>query len=169
MKIRLKSLKEGHQILEYSSSRSDLNLTDNYFNSPIIVTLSINKGSTEISINGEIQTILDLECDRCLSLFQQTLKSSFKIILSQIDIDAMNCDENIISFSSNTSEVDILPQIRDALILNIPLKKLCRKSCKGLCPKCGANLNIEKCKCDTTSIDPRWEPLKNVLINIKEE
>jgi len=168
MKIRLKSLKEGLQILNYTLKESELNLTDKYFNSPIIVTLSVNKGYSEISINGEVQTIAELECDRCLSLFHQDIKSSFKIILSQIDLGATNIEENIIPISSNTNEVDITSPIRDALILSVPMKKLCCKDCKGLCPHCGVNLNIEKCQCNATSKDPRWEPLKKLLTNVKE-
>ncbi len=169
MKIRLNSLKEGLQILSYTLKKTELNLTDKYFNSPITIALSINKGSTEISINGEVQTIADLECDRCLSLYQQDLKSLFKIILSQVDLSIMNSDENIIPISPNTSEVDITSPIRDTLILSVPMKKLCRKDCKGLCPKCGVNLNIEKCKCNATSTDPRLEPLKKILTNLMEE
>lgn len=169
MKIRLNSLKEGKQILNYTLTKSELNLTDKWFNRQIFVTLSVNKGYSEININGKIQTIVELECDRCLSLFHQDIKSSFKIILSQVDLSVVNNDENIIPISSNTNEVDITSPIRDALILSVPMKKLCRQDCKGLCPKCGVNLNIEKCKCVTDSIDSSWNPLKKILTNIKEE
>jgi len=169
MKIRLNSLKEGLQILSYTLKKSELNLTDKCFSRQTFVTLSVNRGYSEISINGKIQTIAELECDRCLSFYQQDLNSSFKIILSQVDLSIMNSNENIIPISSNTNEVDITSPIRDTLILSVPMKKLCRKDCKGLCPKCGVNLNIEKCKCVTTSIDSRWNPLKKILANVKEE
>jgi uncharacterized protein len=46
--------------------------------------------------------------------------------------------------------------------LSIPLKVLCKDDCKGLCPRCGINLNDTSCSCDTTDTDPRWAPLSKL-------
>ena len=55
--------------------------------------------------------------------------------------------------------------IRDALTLELPLRVLCKEDCKGLCPKCGHNLNEGPCGCDLREEDPRWDALKSLLQN----
>ncbi|NIV30868.1 MAG: DUF177 domain-containing protein, partial [Anaerolineae bacterium] len=53
--------------------------------------------------------------------------------------------------------------LREQAWLAIPMKPLCRADCKGLCPQCGATLNLESCACETERIDPRLELLKDLL------
>jgi uncharacterized protein len=58
---------------------------------------------------------------------------------------------------------DLFPRVREALILEIPIKLLCREDCKGVCRTCGANLNSGDCGCSSEAGDPRWGALKNFL------
>ncbi|MDD2499121.1 MAG: DUF177 domain-containing protein, partial [Desulfitobacteriaceae bacterium] len=60
-------------------------------------------------------------------------------------------------------KIDILPQVLQTILLELPMKVLCREDCKGLCPVCGTNLNIKECRCERESIDPRLAALKNLL------
>ncbi len=60
-------------------------------------------------------------------------------------------------------ELDITEDIRDMVILSLPMKPLCSDTCKGLCPKCGTNLNEEKCNCVLEEIDPRLEKLREFV------
>jgi len=62
----------------------------------------------------------------------------------------------------NTDKIDTTNDVREFALLSVPMKKLCKENCKGLCPKCGSDLNKEKCKCITEEIDPRWKPLMNL-------
>src|SRR5215469_6251135 len=52
--------------------------------------------------------------------------------------------------------------LREQTLLAVPLKVLCREDCKGLCPTCGKNRNVELCACAATTGDPRWEALKDI-------
>ncbi len=61
--------------------------------------------------------------------------------------------------------IDLSAVFDDELLLELPTKLLCRESCKGLCPKCGKNLNKGSCNCPTKEIDPRLEVLKALLDN----
>jgi uncharacterized protein len=56
--------------------------------------------------------------------------------------------------------IDLDPVVREQLLLSIPPYPVCRESCKGLCPVCGANLNDSDCKCDKKTPDPRWAGLE---------
>lgn len=56
-------------------------------------------------------------------------------------------------------QVDLEPLVRDAVVLELPQAPLCRESCQGLCPQCGANRNEIACTCETRVPDPRWAAL----------
>lgn len=61
-------------------------------------------------------------------------------------------------------EVDLLPLVDDLVYINEPFRILCQSDCKGLCPKCGTDLNHKQCKCEgENEIDPRFEALKDLL------
>ena len=68
-------------------------------------------------------------------------------------------------FSGKT--IDIMPAVLSNVLLNLPVKVLCKSDCMGLCPICGADLNLADCACDKLTIDPRWEGLRS-LLNEKE-
>ena len=59
--------------------------------------------------------------------------------------------------------LDLSDVLRQYLLTSEPLKMLCREECQGLCPECGADLNMEKCTCTSTPIDPRWGALADLL------
>lgn len=110
-----------------------------------------------VSLYGNITTKLELECSRCLKNFS---------IYVNTDIDE--------KFSNNYKEDDSIALIEgdildvaDAIVSNVistlPIKRLCVEQCKGLCQQCGADLNIEKCRCDDSNIDIRFEKLKDLF------
>ncbi len=61
-------------------------------------------------------------------------------------------------------EIDLSPAVREQILLSMPESPLCREDCKGLCPKCGKDLNESECGCDRTVIDPRWGALKGIQL-----
>ncbi len=65
--------------------------------------------------------------------------------------------------------LDMDEQLREQLEMEFPLRFLCKDDCKGLCPKCGKNLNEGECGCDTKEIDPRLAPLQAILEKMKNE
>ena len=169
MKIRLNSLKEGKQTIKEILSAQDLHIQDESLSQPIEAILSIDKGSSEIKIDGTVNTTGNFFCDRCLINFKKEIESALHLILSQINIEDDAKAENFIHINSNDAVVDISDQMRDTLLLNLPMKQICSDRCKGLCPQCGVNLNHEECKCSHEKIDPRWEALKKLKTNKTEE
>ena len=61
--------------------------------------------------------------------------------------------------------IDLAPVVRDVVIAALPIRNLCRPDCKGLCPKCGADLNQADCGCDREVVDPRLAALKDWMKN----
>ena len=58
--------------------------------------------------------------------------------------------------------------VRNELIVQWPIRVLCKDDCKGICSRCGANLNIQTCDCDTTGLDPRMAAIKDIFSKFKE-
>jgi uncharacterized protein len=58
--------------------------------------------------------------------------------------------------------------LREQVLLAVPLKAICREDCKGLCPQCGKNLNLETCSCDNAITDPRWGALKDLRSKLQQ-
>ena len=58
--------------------------------------------------------------------------------------------------------------VREQVLLAVPLKVICREDCKGLCPHCGANQNLERCSCSEPMEDPRWTALKDIRSKLED-
>ena len=68
--------------------------------------------------------------------------------------------------SGNYLDVDQL--VRNELLLNLPMKVLCNENCKGICNRCGANLNYESCSCEDSGLDPRMSVIQDIFKQFKE-
>jgi DUF177 domain-containing protein len=66
-------------------------------------------------------------------------------------------------------EIDLKPAMREQILLQIPAPPLCAEDCKGLCPRCGKDLNEGECGCDRAVMDPRWTALKAIQLEKKEK
>lgn len=66
-------------------------------------------------------------------------------------------------------EIDLTGALREQILLSIPPSPLCGEECKGLCPKCGKDLNEGECGCDRAVMDPRWAALKGIQLEKKKE
>lgn len=169
MKLRLNSLKEGLQTIEMTLTKSNLAIQDDSFDQPILAALDIYKSTHQITVKGRLDTEVTLQCDRCLEPFSQKLNVTFQSILSPMKSAGPDTDENIIPITSKTNEVDLAPFAHDALIIGLPMKRICSETCKGICSGCGVNLNRDTCKCAAPKIDERWKPLENLLTNTPKE
>jgi uncharacterized protein len=65
---------------------------------------------------------------------------------------------------------DISSLAREAVVLALPAKMLCREDCPGLCPECGGLLDgDDRCSCESSSSDPRWEALRRLRLGGEQE
>ena len=64
--------------------------------------------------------------------------------------------------------LDVEALIRNELLVQWPIRVLCKDDCKGICSRCGANLNIQTCDCDTTVPDPRMAAIRDIFSKFKE-
>lgn len=113
-----------------------------------------------INFNAELQGTVELVCSRCLQKFPYHIDLE---INEKFTDNPENKDDEVIFI--NNYEVDINKIVENNIILSLPIKKLCREDCKGLCPICGTNLNISTCNCHEENIDPRFAKLKDLFSN----
>ena len=134
---------------------------------PCFVELKLTPIGSKYRINGSIRAKLRLQCSRCLESYPFHLFSDFDLLYvpmeqmpSEVELEMKDKDANIAYYSENKIELSEL--LQEQILLALPMKPICSQKCKGLCPSCGANLNVSSCNCEAVSIDPRLEKLKQI-------
>jgi uncharacterized protein len=134
----------------------------------IDVRCQVTKASSTIYIKGNLALVLGMNCSRCLEEVNIPVSADFaySLLPAQPEVKAdleLTVEELDISYYSGDF-IDLTPIICEQIILQIPIKPLCSKDCKGLCPQCGINRNTNSCSCHTEFIDERLAVLKNFKI-----
>jgi uncharacterized protein len=121
----------------------------------------------DIRIVGSLAVQVETNCARCLDPVSHSLNWSFDLLYRPTGADTVG-DEVAISeadteISYYQGEGVLLEDVlREQVLLATPVKMLCQEDCKGLCPQCGSNRNVEQCNCDQHPVDPRWEALSDI-------
>lgn len=115
-------------------------------------TLTNNNGV--LHLDGRLNTAYSCECYRCLS----TVGKALELDIKESFINSADAEQTDL-YPFEGKRLDISKALNDNIILNLPMKHLCSEQCKGLCNKCGANLNEMQCECEVDEIDPRLEGL----------
>ncbi|MFC1475157.1 DUF177 domain-containing protein [Candidatus Zixiibacteriota bacterium] len=139
----------------------------------IELRLNIQESGEEYYCQGEVRAIVSLECARCLTELKKNLTSQTDFIVcskEKYDKEKEIVDnEDYAFYKGSDLNVDLGDIVRQALILEMTIKPLCSEDCRGLCPKCGVNLNEKSCSCNVEQYDPRWEALKKLSTQVKKE
>lgn len=134
---------------------------------PVILGLT-HEGNRVITITGSADLTMEIPCARCLTPVATPFQLEFDL---QIDLNLSEEErekkEEDSSFVEG-DELDVEELVRNELIVQWPIRVLCKDDCKGICSRCGANLNIQTCDCDTTGLDPRMAAIKDIFSKFKE-
>ena len=125
-----------------------------------------------ISVSGSVT----VPCSRCLEPAGVAIMGELRYLFSLEEKDDKKTesaceaygDEELIILDSWEDEIDLGPLVWEVMITLLPAAHLCSEDCRGLCPKCGANLNSSSCTCTDDNGDPRFEVLRS-LVQKKEE
>lgn len=121
---------------------------------------SVRNVAGVLTFEAELSAITVCECARCLKVLDNPVKLSISATIS--DSDEVSEDPDMFYLEGNLVDVDEI--IVNAFVLNTEQRFICSEDCKGLCPKCGADLNVAPCKC-REEIDPRLAVLGQLLEN----
>lgn len=129
------------------------------------VRLQITKiGEKRLLLEAEVSFSFSVPCDRCLEPVVVPLSY---IVSREVDFKKESAEEEqAYIIDGYTLDVDAL--VCDELFVHMPMKVLCREDCKGICNRCGANLNHGDCGCDRTEPDPRMAAIRDIFKNASQ-
>ena len=161
MKINISNLSEGIHEYKFEEAPSSIEL-DGRFSKPVIVNVELEKRRRQLFLTGHVKTSGTFVCDRCLGDFEKDIAVDYRMTYVNNMSEAGEIDQDELTvIHASTNEIDIAEDIKEYIVLAVPMKLLCKDDCAGLCATCGANLNHGTCNCPRDESDPRWDKLKN--------
>jgi uncharacterized protein len=132
---------------------------------PLRVRAKVSKAADKFLVHGTIRGGIRIRCDRCLEPFHRELESQFHVYLvvprekaDQEEIELLDEDMEVDFIRGDT--IDLSDIVREQIYLSLPMRAICRESCRGLCPVCGANLNESSCLCRKPEGHPAFSKLR---------
>lgn len=140
-------------------------------NSPVKARVHLQRWGVAVKVSGEVETELSLVCDRCLERFPFPVAERISVLLEPLatlsrfkeEVRLTKDDLDVIFFDGETVEVDEI--VREQILLAVPMRQLCQKGCRGLCPVCGQNLNLSQCTCEKKMKDSPFAILKKLVVS----
>lgn len=129
------------------------------FDGPVRAVIRVENHAGFVEFTADVSFRFRFDCDRCASSVDRQFKYKFRHILV-LQLSEESGDDYI---EAPDYKLDSDALLRDDILLELPSKLLCKETCKGLCPKCGKNLNEGSCGCQTKEADPRLAALFQLL------
>ena len=126
---------------------------------PVEVSGQIVNRAGVLYLDAQVLASLDLVCDMCGKQFLRDKQLDLDLPLAT---ETANGDDSEVYLFEGGS-VDIAQVVTSAFVLDFGMSVLCKPDCKGICTKCGVDLNHDKCECLTQEADPRLEKLRELL------
>lgn len=173
MKIKLDEIPEYGLTLDVHEEGAALNeraggTLDFSFLEPVKAHLDITKEGRSFFITGDIKASIRLACSRCAKEYDYPYDAPFSAYYERAgkgekeqELHPADLEVNFIE----GDELDTADLLLGQIVLELPMQPLCSEDCKGLCPKCGADLNLGPCNCSTEDkVDNRFAKLKDLKI-----
>jgi uncharacterized protein len=155
--------------------------TEFHSGGPSLLSGRITKMGRQVLVQAKFELPLTTPCKRCLKTV--ALHENVELIRTYAPEDQLKPHKEHKGDASEGSfepelvdqetyqgkELDLTPAVREQILLSLPAAPLCAEDCKGLCPKCGKDLNDGECGCDRAVLDPRWTALKGIQLESKKE
>lgn len=174
MKIAVHTLGQEPTHIETTLGAQELDLADEPadFDQPVHVRVKLTRMQEDVLAEGETHTTAHTACSRCLEPMPLEIDGSFQALfvpeagaygqrMGRRDFEWN--DERVSFYSEGT--IDLSDEICQSLVIEIPLKPLCRPDCAGLCPQCGKNLNEGPCDCEPEpdQAPSPWDALRDLV------
>ena len=129
------------------------------FANAIHVTGRVRNMAGAMVLNARLSGVLSLACDRCARPFEREKTVDYETLLA-FELESGESDDIVLLDADGGLDLDAL--MEEIFLLEMDTKNLCSQDCRGLCPGCGADLNLEPCRCKK-EIDPRLAKLAQLL------
>lgn len=129
----------------------------------------LSRSGQDVYVKGKLVGALTVPCGRCVTPAELPLDAPFELTLAPapeaVEPDELELTDEDLDFATYKDDVIDLGEIlREQILLALPIAHLCRPECKGLCPKCGHDLNTGPCDCPPAPRDDRFAALRNVKL-----
>lgn len=169
MEIDLRKLAwgENHLVMEAPAEELELQIQEVAFPEPIQVRLNVMKVDGGVTIRGEILCRIKTECFRCLETFEQDIPAEIGLLFERREETPYerwvgSPDDDLKIIPPEECLIDIGEAVREALLLELPMKLICSEECAGLCPTCGTNRNASMCDCGDVQPTSAWAALEEL-------
>jgi uncharacterized protein len=155
MQIDLREIPEGVSRLDLELAAPSVGMgpQDAAVEGPLALSLSLDRRGDEIWIRGKLQLVVVQQCSRCLTDFRQRLDLEVEVFCAKlrnpnvVGAGGVDVEEDGVHLHDGRM-LSIDSEIREAVILGLPMQPLCKESCAGLCPRCGDDRNQGPCRCE---------------------
>jgi uncharacterized protein len=162
MKIQIAGLSEGVHHFSFREPVADVNLGKE-FGGEVEVEVMLEKSGKQLFVDADVRANGMFSCDRCTSPFSLALRAPYQMYYVWNSQDAELPDPSQVQvIPPGLPTIDLAEDVRQTVLLAVPLKLLCKDECRGLCPRCGADLNKESCSCPPEAVDARWASLREL-------
>jgi uncharacterized protein len=158
---------------QYKTGELDTREYDFDLKGPPLVDGRAIRAGQDIRLRGEIKAGISAPCDRCLTEVTIPVEIPFDLFYAPAEpgdgqTGERELFERDLDFALyENDQIDLDELVLEQLELSLPGRVLCREECRGLCPQCGADLNVEQCECKP-QIDPRWQALADIKADMEE-
>jgi uncharacterized protein len=138
IRINLGTLKEGSQVLDFESDYKELGLDESLIKDKLKISINLSKVTHQIDMKLSLKGWLKLSCDRCLEVFEKELNTGFELVFVQKSHRESSFDDGYVkTFNPFMKTIDITEDIREYILLSIPMKHLPAENPDGTCSWCG--------------------------------
>ena len=127
---------------------------------PVHIEGTVRNTADVLMMKGMITTCLHGVCDRCATEFSRDVEIPVDVVLVEEFTNEDSEDEGVFPLEAGTADLEEI--VRTVFVLNLDSKLLCKPDCKGMCCRCGKNLNDGPCGCQK-ELDPRFAALRQLL------
>ncbi|MDA2934517.1 DUF177 domain-containing protein [Acidobacteria bacterium AH-259-D05] len=142
---------------------------------PVHTELSLSLSGDQVLVEGQVGADIELTCCRCLKSFEHKIQKGFELVYRPDPMVDEEGEEFRLAYTDleigfyRNQQLDVSALISEQIVLEIPMKPVCQKGCKGLCDQCGADLNEGSCDCKSQTVDPRLAALSELKKRMSNE
>lgn len=144
------------------------------FKAVLDIELEVSPAQDYIEVAGQLNTVVELACSRCVAAYDQSLNHHFKLTYSKEIPKELHGDEEegteitaeqigVIFFKGEV--IDFTDALQEQVVIALPFKALCKETCKGLCPQCGTDWNKNTCSCEGEAASGPFDVLKGLKLS----
>jgi uncharacterized protein len=164
LKLNLSAVdrREEHVREEIPPDHPMWNGTELVLSEPVRVDLHARSVGEGIFVRGTLRAKIKVPCRRCLAAAEREVDETVDFLFQELEEGDEDAVGEVYPLPPKAAEVDLSEAVREQLLLRVPQYVLCREECRGLCPRCGADLNEASCDCGPEEEPSPWDALKKI-------